>query len=138
MTRPIIAEALNAAGAMKTPKEKIEALQRMANPAVLTLLRLAIDPEIIWELPEGTPPYKTSQMDEPAILYGEVRRMYLFLKGGHPTLKQNRREQLFVEILEAVHPADAKLLCLLKDKKLPEGLTPAIIKKAFPNIVPPK
>lgn len=138
MKKPVLSHALTAAGELKNPKEKVEALQRLADPAVVSLLRLAIDPDVTWELPEGEPPFKPSEFAEANMLYAEIRRMYLFIKGGHATLKPLRREQLFIEILESVHPDDAKLLCLIKDKKLPPGLTPAVLKKAFPNIIPPK
>ena len=60
--------------------------------------------------------------------------MYLFLEGGHPTLPQLKREKLFIEVLESVHPDDAKFLLLLKDKKLPEGLDVKQVVKAFPGI----
>ena len=47
-----------------------------------------------------------------------------------------KRENLFIGILEAVHPDDAKLLLAMKEKKLPySGLTPKIINEAFPELI---
>ena len=63
--------------------------------------------------------------------------MYLFVEGGNPSLKQLRRESLFVQLLETVSADDAKLLLAIKDKYLPyPGVTPDIIKEAFPGLLP--
>lgn len=101
---------------------------------VSKFLHLAVGKNVKWLLPEGDPPYRPAVHDEWGILYQEARRMYLFLEGGHPTLKQRQREKIFIEVLESVHPDDAKLLLLLKDKKLPEGLDVKQVIKAFPGI----
>jgi hypothetical protein len=42
---------------------------------------------------------------------------------------------MFIDLLEAITPEDAKLLLSIKEKKLPfEGLKPETIKKAYPGI----
>lgn len=131
-----ISSVLKEIGSLPTQKEKVEALQRIGSPAVRQLLRLAIDPDLVWLLPESPPPYvPNKELDDGGILYAEMRRMYLFLKDGHPNLKQSRREQLFVHLLNNLPPDDAELMLIVKDKKLPAGLTPAIVKKAFPDIL---
>jgi hypothetical protein len=69
-------------------------------------------------------------------LFAEIRRLYLFLKGGNPNLTKLRRETLFIELLESVHPSDAKILIAIKDKKLPyKGLTAKLVKEAFPGLI---
>ena len=40
------------------------------------------------------------------------------MKGGNDALKSLRRETMFIQILEGLHPLDAEILCLVKDKKL--------------------
>jgi hypothetical protein len=43
---------------------------------------------------------------------------------------------MFIELLENVAPADAKLLCSIKEKKLPyKGITADIVKEAFPDLI---
>jgi len=102
---------------------------------ISSFLHLAMGANIVWLLPEGAPPYKPAEHDEWGILAKESRRMAIFIKGGqYDDLKQTRREKIFIDILEAVHKDDAKLLLLLKDKKLPEGLDPKQVVKAFPGI----
>lgn len=132
--RTCIGELLNQAAVLKTVNEQVEFLKAECNHVVVRqLLRLAVSPSVTWTLPEGDPPYKESELDEPGLLLGFVRKLYIFTSEGPKSLKQTRREFLFVELLQSVPPADAKLLLLIKDKKLPEGLKPATVKKAFPE-----
>ncbi len=129
-----ISHILNKAAAL--PKNKQAEFLRDHPKAQLlaSFLQLAVNKNIKWLLPEGDPPYKPAEHDEWGILYQESRRMYLFLEGGHPTLTQHKRERIFIDVLESVHKDDAKLLLLLKDKKLPEGLDEKQVIKAFPGI----
>jgi hypothetical protein len=113
-------------------------LQENNSVALQTVLRGAFDPAIKWLLPEGDPPYKPNDLvDQEHIFYHECRKMYLFIEGGNPDLKQLRREALFVQLLETVSAKDAKVLLAIKDKHLPyPGITPDIIQEAFPGLLP--
>ena len=69
-------------------------------------------------------------------LYNEERRLYLFIKGGHPNLKSVRREEIFIQVLESVHPREAKVLLAVKEKNLPyKGLTKKLVDEAFPGLI---
>ena len=94
----------------------------------------------IRDRPEGNPPYKENQFDDcQPMLYQEVRRMYLFVEGGNDNITKLKREQLFIGLLESLDRDDAKLLCAVKDKKLPyKGITPQIVKDAFPGLIQEK
>ena len=48
----------------------------------------------------------------------EYTRFYNFIKGGNDKLSSMRRETMFINILEGLHPLEAEILCLTKDKKL--------------------
>ena len=43
---------------------------------------------------------------------------------------------MFIQMLEGLHPEEAKIICLVKDKKLTEKykLTQDIVAEAFPDI----
>ena len=133
-----VSEILKNASAIKSDDHRIAYLKANYSIALETILRGAFDPRIKWQLPEGAPPYKpNSIVDQQHVLFTECRRMYLFIEGGHPDLKQNRREQLFVELLEMLDPEDAKLLLAVKEKHLPyPGITPELIRKGFPGVLP--
>lgn len=48
----------------------------------------------------------------------EARNLYHFVRGGNDDLSNTRREMMFINILESVHPLEAEILVLVKDKKL--------------------
>ena len=67
----------------------------------------------------------------------EWTKLYNFIKGGNDSLKSLRRETMFIQILEGLHPLDAEILCLVKDKKLYDKykITKENVAEAYPNIV---
>ena len=67
----------------------------------------------------------------------EWKNLYHFIKGGNDELSGLRRETMFVQMLEGLHPAEADIICLVKDKNLSSKykLTKAIVSDAFPDIV---
>ena len=48
----------------------------------------------------------------------EFKNFYHFLKGGNDSLNNIRRETMFINILEGLHPLEAEIITLVKDKKL--------------------
>ena len=67
----------------------------------------------------------------------EWTKLYNFIKGGNDQLSSLRRETMFIQILEGLHPLDAEILCLVKDKKLSDKykITKENVAEAYPNIV---
>ena len=74
--------------------------------AFKTILKCAFDVEYKFVLPDGDPPFKPAPQPlgmTQAALRNEVKRLYIFTKfGGNIT--RMRREQLYVQLLEQVHP----------------------------------
>jgi hypothetical protein len=132
-----VSEILKKASELNDEASRIDWLRRNNSVALESILRGAFDQTIKWLLPEGNPPYKPNDIvDQQHRLYTESRKLYLFIEGGNPNLKQTRREALFIELLEAVDPEDAKLLLSIKDKKLPyAAITPELVNKTFPGIL---
>lgn len=133
-----VAEFLEKVSKLKKKEEKVAALQYNNSFVLRSILQGAFDPRVKWSLPPGIPPYKPSELqDQENVLIREARRLVHFIEGGNPGLHQMRRETLFIELLETVAPADAVLLCNIKDKKLPfKGITTDIVKEAFPGLLP--
>ena len=123
----------------KNKKEKKEVLLKHGNNGALReILKYTYDPNIKFLLPPGNPPYKSvvDETENPTYLYGLVRKLYLFIEGGNPNLKSQRREYLFIELLESVHHKEAELLLQMKDKKLKcNGLTYNLVKETFPKLI---
>lgn len=120
----------------KSVKERVAKLQQNGIPVVQQILKYAFDPNIKFLLPEGDPPYKPNEyVDQEGILFSEARKLYLFVEGGNNNLTKFRRETLFIQFIEGIDKNDAKLICAIKDKKLPfKTLTKDIVKQAFPNL----
>lgn len=120
----------------KSVKERVAKLQQNGIPVVQQILKYAFDPNIKFLLPEGDPPYKPNEyVDQEGILFSEARKLYLFVEGGNNNLTNFRRETLFIQFIEGIDKNDAKLICAIKDKKLPfKTLTKDIVKQAFPNL----
>lgn len=133
-----VAEILKKVSETKSRQDKINLLREHDSFALRIVLQYALDPNIKWLLPEGQPPYKPNQLNDlESVFYKEARRMYLFVDGGNKDLKQNRREQLFIELLESVDKEDAVLLAAIKDKKIPyPTITYKLVKEAIPSILP--
>lgn len=132
-----IFQILEKAAEPKATADRIAVLQQNDSNALRTILKYAYDPQIVWDLPEGVPPYKPCPYPAQEMrLFAEIRRLYLFIKGGNPNLNKLRRETLFIELLESIHPEDAKVLIAIKDKKLPQkALSAKLIKEAFPGLI---
>jgi hypothetical protein len=74
--------------------------------------------------------------DSHGMLFRETRKLPYFVKGfDGDNIHPIRREALFIQILEAVDPSDAKLLCEVIKQKPLKGLTLALIKEAFPGLI---
>ena len=134
---PLIFEDIAKANSIEARQKVL--LENESNP-LKELLKYAFHPDIKFALPPGMPPYKTIGSPEeynPTYLYPNIRKFYLFVEGGHEGLTQLRREQLFIQILESLHPKEAEVVIQVKDKKLNyRGLTYKLVKKTFPEILP--
>jgi hypothetical protein len=66
----------------------------------------------------------------------EYRKFYNFLKSGNDSLSSVRRETMFIQILEGLHPKEAEILVLVKDRKLQDKykITLANVQEAYPEI----
>ena len=67
----------------------------------------------------------------------EVKNFYHFVKGGNDAMNNMRRESMFINILQGLHPLEAEIICLVKDKKLSDKykITREIVETAYPDIV---
>jgi hypothetical protein len=66
----------------------------------------------------------------------EYQKFYNFVKGGNDGLSSLRREGMFINILQGLHPLEAEIVCLVKDKKLDTKykITKEIVSEAYPDI----
>ena len=67
----------------------------------------------------------------------ESKHFYHFVKGGNDGINSIRRETMYINILQGLHPLEAEILVLVKDKQLETKykISKDIISAAYPNIV---
>jgi hypothetical protein len=67
----------------------------------------------------------------------EFTMLYNFVRGGNDSLSSIRREMMFINMLEGLHPLEAEIVCLVKDKKLESKykINKEIVSEAYPDIV---
>lgn len=121
----------------KTKKDKVKVLRENDTWALKDVIRGSMDKTVVWLLPEGTPPYKAcKEGNEPSSLLRENKKFaYLVKNGRGKDLPAYKRENIFIGMLEAVHPKDAELLVNMIQKKVPKGLTRPVVQEAFPDLL---
>ena len=134
----LLNEVLQKVSNAKTKAQKVKLLQQHNTPALRQILIANFDDSVISMLPEGDVPFEQNDAPEGTEhtkLIHEYRKLYLFFKGG-ANLSQNRREMLFIQLLEGLHKGEAEVLCLMKDKKLGKRwkITKQCVEEAFPQI----
>ena len=134
---PLMSEIAVKVNNAKDKPRKLKVLKDHDSVALRQVLKGAFDPNIEWLLPKGDVPFNRNDAPvgtEHTILQQEAKRLYLFTKGGDNTLSNNKRETLFIQMLEGLHAEEAKFLCVVKDKKVNneyKGFTANLVKEAF-------
>lgn len=159
---PFQHEILEVVCAQRTRPKKVELLQKYQNNALTSLFIWNYDETVISMLPHGDVPYSSNsdiapgndtlssaiekQVDDKMIdavggnqktsLRKEYEKFYNFVKGGNDSLSSIRRETMFIQLLEGLHPKEAQILCLVKDKRLTDkyNLPFEVVQEAYPFI----
>ena len=136
-----IHEILEMASDIPRVPERIKFLHQHNCLALRDVLNGGFNDAITWDLPEGTPPYNSHQSDEglyPNDLKRESRTLAYLVKhpmnAKIPTIK---KETMFIRLLESIHPKDAELLIMMKDKTIHKhykGISRNVVEKAFPEL----
>ena len=134
---PLLSEVLQKLGKIKSKKDKVSYLKENNTPALRQIIKSSFDPKIKWSLPYGEVPYVMNEAPEGTehnVLAYEIRKLYYFIESGNSKISQNKREIMFVQMLEGLHPDEADVLIAAKDKILHQkykGLSINVVKEAF-------
>jgi hypothetical protein len=162
---PFQHEILELVNKQRSNATKVEVLKKYRNDALVAILIWNFDESIISLLPPGEVPYARvdeqssindtlsnainkgnnvpglSKADEfirtrHTSIRKEWQNFYNYLQGGNPSLSSLRRETMFIQMLEGLHPLEAEIMVLVKDKLLTTKykLTREIIAEAYPDI----
>ena len=164
-TNPFVFEILDLTSKQKSSAKKVEALKQYEHDCVKIVLIWNFDESVVSLLPEGEVPYGETQDQtvykgslsenlareaaggESATgqdldgrgrtsLRREYQNLYHYVQGGNNTLTTTRREMMFINLLQGLHPREAELLVLTKDKKLSNEYDISLdnVKEAYPDI----
>ena len=137
---PFLNEILDYVESQKTKAKKVQALKEYRDDSLTAILIWNFDDRVQSAIPEGQVPYKENEVPvgtDHTSLRREWKNLFHFIKGGNDELSSLRRETMFIQMLEGLHPEEAKIICLVKDKNLAEKykLTRELVAEAFPDIV---
>ena len=67
----------------------------------------------------------------------ECKNFYHFVKGGNDAMNNMRRESMFINILQGLHPLEAEIIVLVKDGNLSDRykITRDVVEEAYSDIV---
>ena len=134
---PLMSEIAMKVNNAKDKPRKLKVLKDHNSIALRQILKGAFDPKIEWLLPKGDVPFTPNDAPigtEHTILQQEAKRLYMFTKGGDASLTQNKRETLFVQMLEGLSAEEAEFLVTVVNKKINnkyKGFTGNLVKEAF-------
>lgn len=124
-------------------KKKIKVLQENNSKTLRDIIRATFDAKIKFLVPKvdnlaeipGFTPDPGALGSSPSSLFQESRKFYYFCEGGDPNLKQPRREELYIQILESIHPTEAEIIINMVNGNLKvPGLTQKLALDAFPGL----
>ena len=162
---PFVFEILELASKQRSKAKKVEVLQEYEHHSLKAIFIWNFDDTVISMVPEGEVPYgeiedqsvysgSLSENLEKEMKGGEsatgqdldgrgktsLRRewanLYHYVKGGNDSLNKTRREMMFINLLRGLHPKEAQVVCLVKDKVLQTKykITKDIVETAYPDI----
>jgi len=136
---PFMHEILEQVSKQRSKAKKVEVLKQYECDALKALFIWNFDDTVQSMLPEGEVPYQRNEVPvgtDHTSLRKEYKNLYHFVKGGNDGLSKTRRESMFIQCLEGLHPTEADLLCLVKDKQLHSvyRVNRALVEEAYPDI----
>ena len=138
-SNPFMNEILELVSEQKTDAKKVAILKEYECDIIKSLFIWNFDDSIISLLPEGKVPYKPNENPlgtDHSSLRREQRNLYMFVKGGNDALSTIRRETIFIQMLEGLHPKEADIIVAVKDGDLEDmyDVPFEVVEEAYPDI----
>ena len=136
---PFMFEILELVDEARSKAKKVALLREYENDALKSIFIWNFDPSVVSLIPEGEVPYNPNEVPvgtDHTSLRREYKQLYHFVKGGNDQLSSLRRESMFIQILEGLHPKEAEILVLIKDGQLNKKykVTRDAVEEAYPDI----
>ena len=138
-SNPFMNEILELVDEQKTDAKKIAVLKEYECDIIKSLFIWNFDDSVISLLPPGSVPYKPNESPlgtDHSSLRREQRSLYNFVKGGNDQLSTIRRETIFIQMLEGLHPKEADIVIAVKDGNLEDmyDVPFEVVEEAYPDI----
>ena len=138
-SNPFMNEILELVSEQKTDAKKVALLKEYECDALKSLFIWNFDDSVISLLPPGTVPYKPNENPlgtDHSSLRREQRNLYMFVKGGNDALSTIRRETIFIQMWEGLHPKEADIVIAVKDRGLEDmyDVSFEVVEEAYPDI----
>jgi hypothetical protein len=152
VNKTLISEVLQRVSNAKTKSEKIKILQEYKSPALTKLLLCNFAKSVRFCFPDGKSPFTPQERPKGVdhqYLYTEQRHIDKFIakkingvvyfgcsNSPRPRIQQLKKEQMWIQLLEGLHPEESEVLDLVKDKKLTSKykITKQNVIDAFPEL----
>lgn len=131
-------EVIEAVEKASKREEKIQILRQNESWALKDVLRATYDDTIQFMLPPGEPPYTPNKEGSiPSTLLKQNTQFKYIVKGKiAANMIAPKRERIFINILESVHPKDAELcIKMINKQSLGKGVTKKLVQEAFPGLI---
>ena len=134
---PLYSEIAMKINNAKDKPRKLKVLRDHDSVSLRQVLKGAFHPDIKWTIPKGEVPYTVNDAPigtEHTVLGQEAKRLYLFTEGGDNTIKQSKKELLFIQMLEGLCAEEAEFLVAVVNKKINtkyKGFTANLVKEAL-------
>ena len=129
-------EILDQVVKLKKVEEKVAFLHKHNSQVLRDFLKITYDPTVKWLVPDGEPPYTPCEPhNHPSDLRRRISDLTLCIAPRGSQVPPMKRETVFIGVLEAIHPADARIIV---ENALPhkpvKGLTAKVVAQAFPKL----
>jgi hypothetical protein len=132
-------EILEEAGKLKSGKAKGAFLLKNDCLALRDILKGSYDDTItFFLLPKGSPPYEVNKNPTETLM--DKTNVFKYFVDGGPgkEVPGPRREKMFIDLLESIHPRDAELVIWMKNKTLQKkfnGVTKNLCIKTWDGLI---
>jgi len=133
----LISEIFNQVEQAKNDKERFAILSKHSgNRALMTLFHMQYNESISSGLPVGAPKYK--ECDGEKDNFRNLTAVHTTLQNLYnPKISSLKKERMFFDILETIHPTEAKMLIEVKDRNLHtiyKSISKKLVKKVWPTL----
>lgn len=152
VNKTLMSEVFQRVSNAKTRAQKIEILQEYKSPALTKLLLCNFAKSVRFCFPSGQTPYTPQERPKGVdhqYMYTEHRLIEKFIAKRvngvvyygcsgttRPRIQQLKKENLWLQLLEGLHPEEAEVMDLIKDKDLTSKykITKQNVIDAFPEL----